>query len=275
MPLTDTTIGFLGGGAMAEALAGGLIAAGLPPTHIRVADVDRGRRELLRRRLAVETTAANREVVAASRIVVLAVKPAVVEPLLEALRSEGGVDLDAPLWISIAAGTPIARIEAGLSDGARVIRAMPNTPALVRAGATAICGNERATADDLAAARALFDSVGTTWESPREELLDPVTGLSGSGPAYVFAFIEALAAAGERAGLPADAAAELAAQTAYGAAKLARESDRTPAELRQQVTSPGGTTVAGLAGLEAAGFAAAVDAAVAAATARSRQLAGD
>jgi pyrroline-5-carboxylate reductase len=192
--------------------------------------------------------------------------------VLENLREAETANMDAPLWVSIAAGVPIARLEAQLPEGARVVRAMPNTPALVRTGATAICGNARVTRDDLAAARALFDSVGITWEAPSEDLLDPVTGLSGSGPAYVFAFLEALTEAGEQAGLPAEAAARLAAQTVYGAAKLALESDRTPAELREQVSSPGGTTLAGLARLEAAGFRAAVRDAVAAATRRAGEL---
>lgn len=272
MVLHDKQIGFLGGGAMAEALAGGLIAAGIGAADLLVADVSDARRTHLGDALGVRTTADNGEVVGACQVVVLAVKPDVVAPMLQALAAAGGPDLGAPLWISIAAGTPIARLEAHLAAGARVVRAMPNTPALVGAGATAICGNDRATTDDLAVARALFDCVGLTWEAPTEALLDPVTGLSGSGPAYLFAFLEALARAGEEVGLPADAAARLAAQTVYGAAKLALTSDRTPTELRQQVSSPGGTTLAGLARLEAGGFATLIRDAVAAATARAREL---
>jgi pyrroline-5-carboxylate reductase len=272
MSLEDRQIGFIGGGAMAEALAGGLIAAGVPAANIRVADVAAERREHLSEQLGVRAFAGNDEVVRASQIAVLAVKPNVVATVLAELRDAGEVDLRAPLWISIAAGVPIARIEAQLPHGARIVRAMPNTPALVRAGATAICGNAAAGRDDLAAAQALFDSVGSTWEAPREDLLDPVTGLSGSGPAYLFAFLEALTAAGEQVGLPPEAAARLAAQTVYGAAKLALTSDDSPAELRRKVSSPGGTTVAGLAKLEAAGFGAAVAEAVAAATRRSREL---
>jgi pyrroline-5-carboxylate reductase len=272
MSLAGKQIGFIGGGAMAEALAGGLIAAGVAPSDILVADVAAARREHLAATLGVPTVQANTEVVRRSQIAVLAVKPDVVSSVLTSLREAAVADLDAPLWISIAAGIPIARLEAQLSKAARVVRAMPNTPALVRTGATAICGNPRATRDDLAAARALFDSVGITWEAPSEDLLDPVTGLSGSGPAYVFAFLEALGEAGEQVGLPADAAARLAAQTVYGAAKLALESDRSPAELRAQVASRGGTTMAGLARLEAADFRAAICDAVAAATRRSVEL---
>lgn len=272
MSLEGRQIGFIGGGAMAEALAGGLVAAGIAPSNILVADVAADRREHLAAHLGVRTAEANAEVVGASQIAVLAVKPDLVGPVLGDLRETATAPLEAPLWVSIAAGTPIARLEAYLPAGARVVRAMPNTPALIRTGATAICGNARVTRDDLAAARALFDSVGITWEAPSEDLLDPVTGLSGSGPAYLFAFLEALAEAGEQVGLPGEAAARLAAQTVYGAAKLALESDRTPAELREQVSSPGGTTLAGLARLEADGFRAAICHAVAAATRRAKEL---
>jgi pyrroline-5-carboxylate reductase len=221
MSLEGKRIGFIGAGAMAEALAG-------------------------------------------------AVKPNLVEAVLSALHAE--LDAARPLWISIAAGIPIARLEAALSKNARIVRAMPNTPALVQAGATAICGNTRAGAADLAAARALFDSVGLTWEAPEEALLDAVTGLSGSGPAYVFVLLEALGEAGERMGLPRDAADRLASQTVFGAAKLALESDLTPAQLRRQVSSPGGTTLAGLECLEAGGLRAAVADAVSAATRRSQEI---
>ena len=151
---------------------------------------------------------------------------------------------------------------------------MPNTPALVGAGATAFVANQEATEADRAAARLLFEAVGIAWEAPSEELLDAVTGLSGSGPAYLFLFLEALCEAGVRAGLPEDACSALATQTVLGAARLAAESGRAPAELRQRVSSPGGTTVAGLARLEAAGFRSAIHDAVEAATLRSRELGG-
>ena len=221
----------------------------------------------------VATTADASEVVLSSQLVVLAVKPGVVAPVLEGLA---GTDaLTRPLWISIAAGVTLAGLEAGLPEGARVIRAMPNTPALAGAGATAICGNATTTEADLERARALFLSVGTCWTAPQEPLLDAVTGLSGSGPAYVFLFLEALGDAGVRMGLPRDVAYELAFQTVYGASKLALESGRHPAALKDQVTSPGGTTIAGVERLEAGGLRAAVHAAVERATARSRELSGD
>jgi pyrroline-5-carboxylate reductase len=272
MSITEERIGFIGGGAMAEALAGGLVAAGAAAERIRMADPDPARRGHLEEHLEIAATADNAEVANGSDVLVLAVKPSVIPAALEGLRAAGNLDVERPLWISIAAGVPIATLEAGLSRDSRIVRAMPNTPALVRAGATAICGNAGATAQDLATARALFDSVGITWEAPSEALLDAVTGLSGSGPAYVFAMLEALCDAGVRVGLPRDAASRLALQTVFGAAKLALDTGRAPAELRQRVTSPGGTTVAGLEALEAGGLRSALHEAVAAATRRSREL---
>ncbi len=274
MALDAMRIGFIGGGAMAEALAGGLLGAGVEAARIAAADPDRQRREHLAQALGIATHADNAELVRSAELVVLAVKPAVVAPVLAELRSAPGLDPARPLWISIAAGVTLATLEAGLGPAARVIRAMPNTPALVRAGATALCGNSRVEARDRAVARALFEGVGITWEAPQEGLLDAVTGLSGSGPAYLFAFLEALGEAGQRVGLPREAAERLACETVYGAAKLARESGRSPAELRRQVSSPGGTTLAGLERLEAGGLRAAVCEAVAAATRRSRELGG-
>jgi pyrroline-5-carboxylate reductase len=267
--IASRRIGFLGGGAMAEALAGGLVAAGLAPDRICAADPDPARRKHLEEQLGLATTADNAEAVEDADAVVVAVKPAVVATALQGL----GGRPPGPLWISIAAGIPLASLAAALPTGARIVRAMPNTPALVGAGATAICGNELATADDLELATALFESVGLCWTAPSEPLLDAVTGLSGSGPAYVFVFLEALADAGVQVGLPREAAARLANQTVLGAARLASEADRPLAQLREQVTSPGGTTSAGLERLEAGGLRAAIHAAVAAATARSRELA--
>jgi len=275
MSLTNAKIGFIGAGAMAEALAGGLVGAGIAAGQIQVADVDAARCEALRDRLGVVPAADNAAIAAACDIVVLAVKPNVVAEVLRGLGGADAAGLARPLWISIAAGTPLARLTRNLPGDARVVRAMPNTPALVGAGATAFCGNAAATPADRAAARALFECVGFAWEAPEEALLDPVTGLSGSGPAYLFAFLEALAGAGERVGLPKAVAEQLAAQTVYGAAKLARDSADSPARLREKVSSPGGTTLAGLAALAEAGFDTAVEAAVAAATARAAELGRD
>jgi pyrroline-5-carboxylate reductase len=271
MTLDGVRIGFIGAGAMAEALAGGLRAAGIAAAQLRLADPDPARRKHIEASLGVETTADNAAVVAQSDVVLLAVKPQVVPAVLAALTDAS--DRARPLWISIAAGVRIARLETALGARARIVRAMPNTPALVRSGATAICGNRAATAEDLSRAHAIFASVGTCWTAPREALLDAVTGLSGSGPAYVFVFLEALGDAGVRMGLPRDAAYQLAFQTVLGAARLAIEDGRHPAQLKDQVTSPGGTTIAGLERLEAGGLRAAVYDAVAAAARRSRELA--
>jgi pyrroline-5-carboxylate reductase len=271
MSLKDRQIGFIGGGAMAEALLGGLVAAGVTPARLCAADPEARRRTHLARSLGVRGTPDNAEAVQGSDAVVLAVKPKLVPDVIAALPRDA-VEPSRALWISIAAGVTLTTLEAGLSAQARIVRAMPNTPALVREGATGICGNAAARASDLALARSLFEGVGVVWEAPREELLDAVTGLSGSGPAYVFAFLEALIDAGEAVGLPRDAAQRLVFQTVYGATRLARESEKSPAELRRQVSSPGGTTLAGLERLEAEGFAGAVHAAVRAATRRAGEL---
>jgi pyrroline-5-carboxylate reductase len=268
--LRDLRIGFLGAGAMGEALAAGLLAAGVPRERVRLADPDAARREAVSRALGVAVGDDNAALVAASDVVVIAVKPGLVARVL----SQAGVASTRPLWVSIAAGVSLARLAAALPAGARIVRAMPNTPALVRAGATAWVAGAAATAEDRAAAGALFACAGSAWEAPDESLLDAVTGLSGSGPAYVFVFLEALADAGVRMGLPRDVAQRLAIQTVLGAAQLARDSGAHPAQLKDRVASPGGTTIAGLARLEAGGFRAAVLDAVEAATRRSRELGG-
>lgn len=270
--LAELRIGFVGGGAMAEALVTGLLAAGVCAARIRAADPVAARREHLAVRYGIAVSAVNTEVVAASDLVVVAVKPALVVPVLSAITAAEPAVAARPLWLSIAAGVPLAGLAGALAPGTRVVRAMPNTPALVRAGVTAFVASPTCSAADRALARALCETVGSVWEAPSEALLDAVTGLSGSGPAYVFVFLEALSDAGVRVGLPREAASMLAIQTVLGSARLALETGRHPAQLKDQVTSPGGTTIAGLERLEAAGLRAAVYDAVAAATARSRQL---
>ena len=268
--LEGRRIGFIGGGAMARALAGGLVAAGVPRDRIRASDPDDDSRRLFAEEVEATAVDDNSAVVAESDVVVLAVKSAIVGSVLDELS--GSPDLDRPLWISIAAGVTLEAIGERLPAGSRIVRAMPNTPALVSAGATAYCANAASDEVDLQAAQALFESVGTAWHAPGEAMLDAVTGLSGSGPAYVFLILEALADAGVRVGLPRDAAHQLACQTVYGATRLAIETGRHPAALKDQVTSPGGTTIAGLEQLEAGGVRSAFYKAVAAATQRSRDL---
>lgn len=269
--LEGRRLGFLGGGAMGEALVGGVLAAGVPAASVAVADPDAGRREKVAKAHGVAVHAANAAAVEASDVVVLAVKPGLVARVLAELEPLGEARLR-PLWISIAAGIGLARLEEALPAGARVVRAMPNTPALVGSGATAFAAGTAAEPADLEVTRALFECVGLAWEAPAEAMLDAVTGLSGSGPAYVFVLLEALSDAGVRMGIPREAATSLAVQTVLGAARLCQETGRHPAALKDQVTSPGGTTIAGLERLEAGGFRAALHEAVAAATRRAREL---
>jgi pyrroline-5-carboxylate reductase len=268
--LDGKRIGFIGSGAMARALAGGLVSGGVGTDQVSAADPSEEQRALFTSEVGSEATADNASLVANSDVVVVAVKPGVVAAVLNELAGKPG--LGDKLWISIAAGIPLETFGEGLPAGARIVRAMPNTPALVGAGATAYCSNAAADDGDRDVARAMFESVGTSWMAPAESMLDAVTGLSGSGPAYVFLILEALSDAGVRVGLPRDAAHDLACQTVYGATRLAIETGRHPAQLKDQVTSPGGTTIAGLEQLEAAGVRAALYSAVAAATARSREL---
>lgn len=216
--------------------------------------------------VAVDETA---ELVTRSSTVVVAVKPQGVLPLLEASKEQAS----GRLWLSIAAGVSLVALERALGNGARVLRAMPNTPALVGAGATGLCAGRSASLDDLALAKELLGAVGLV-EVVTEAQMDAVTGLSGSGPAFVLLAIEALADAGVHAGLTRDVALRLATQTVRGTGALVAETRQHPATLKDAVTSPGGTTAAGLRKLEAHGFRAALIEAVLAAAARSKELSG-
>ncbi|MCE2391658.1 MAG: pyrroline-5-carboxylate reductase [Proteobacteria bacterium] len=260
------SVGFVGAGNMAEAIARGLLAAGLRPDQIRASDPVEARRDYLTRELGVETLPDNAEIAANSEVVVLAVKPQHLAAALEGLDPSGR-----PLFLSIVAGCTSAILARLLGAEARFVRSMPNTPALVGSGVSAIASDSGASAADLDRAERILGSVGRVVRV-RESLMDAVTGLSGSGPAYAYLFIEALTEAGVREGLPADTARELSARTLEGAARMVNETGEHPAVLRERVSSPGGTTVAGLEALEAGGLRSAVLAAVRAATARSRQL---
>ncbi len=262
-------IAFLGTGNMAEALVKGLLRAGTATADEIVCTEPRAeRREELRARHHVAVTASNVEAVRQAQLLVLSVKPQMMDALLDEIAE--AVD-HSKLVISIAAGVPISALARRLGAGSRIIRTMPNTPALVGQGATALSRGAHATEADLAQAVALFEAVGTAVVVD-EHLLDAVTGLSGSGPAFVFLAIEALADGGVKMGLPRHVALALAAQTVVGAGKLVLETGDHPGKLKDQVTSPGGTTIAGVHALEAAGFRAALIAAVEAATRRSREL---
>ncbi|MFI5315872.1 MAG: pyrroline-5-carboxylate reductase [Myxococcota bacterium] len=260
------SVGTIGAGNMAEAILRGLLRAGLSADQLSAADPDPERRRLLREELGVHTTDSNAEVAQRAEVVVLAVKPQQLESACHTLPRDGG-----PLYLSIVAGATSAGLRRLLGAGARIVRTMPNTPALVGAGISAVANDGGAEPADVERACAILRAVGEVVQVP-ETSLDAVTGLSGSGPAYVFLFIEALTEAGVREGLGSETARALALETVHGAARLGRETGEHPALLRERVTSPGGTTSAGLAALEAGGFRAALLAAVRAATQRSREL---
>lgn len=257
---------------MAEALISGLLKSGLlAPDRIRCAEVSAARRADLEARFKIQTTEDSRELVAWANCVVFAVKPQVLGQVL----SHTAPAFDASkLGISVCAGVPLSRFSSALPSGVRLIRSMPNTPALVSQGATAIARGPNSTEADRDFARSLFESVGTCVEV-EERYLDAVTGLSGSGPAYVLLLIEGLADGGVRAGLSRPVAQELALQTVLGTAQLVRETGHHPAVLKDQVTSPGGTTAEGIFALERAGVRAALIDAVCQATERSKQLGRD
>ncbi len=271
------TLTVVGGGKMGEALVAGLLRSGWgQPAAIAVVEIDPGRRaELADRhpglRLASTVTGAlpgaDPGTPAGSRGAVLAVKPADVEVVCTALAKAGVTRV-----LSIAAGVSLASLESWLENPIPVVRAMPNMPALVGAGAAAIAGGRAAGPDDLAWAQRVLEAVGTVVTVP-ESTLDAVTGLSGSGPAYLFLLAEALIDAGVLVGLSRPVARQLAVQTLLGSARLLEDTGEEPAALRAAVTSPGGTTAAGLRALEAGGVRHAVLEAVAAAAERSRQLA--
>jgi pyrroline-5-carboxylate reductase len=266
--LKEKRVGFIGGGNMAEAIIKGLLAGGVSSANITIAEPVEKRREFLQDSYGVNVTNDNAAVVAAGSIIIMAVKPQVCGQILEGLANE---DFQGKLIISIMAGVKTETIETALKSNVRVVRVMPNTPALVLAAATAISPGSCATADDLSLVGTIFDLLGKTCRV-EEKLLDAVTGLSGSGPAYVFTFIEALSDAGVKNGLARDVATMLAAQTVFGSAKMVLETGEHPAVLKEKVTSPGGTTIAGVHVLEQAGFRGVVITAVDVATNRSREL---
>ena len=266
----DCPVGFLGAGMMASAMIKGMISAGVAkPEQICASDCFAPCREALAAE-GIGATADNGAVVKRGGVVVLAVKPYDVGAVLDEVKPS--FDVASTTLVSIAAGVPLAAIEARLPAGARVVRVMPNTPCLVGECASAFALGGAAGDADRARVNTLLESVGVAMEV-KEKDLDAVTGLSGSGPAYVFMFIEALADGAVRAGLPRKAALALAAKTVRGAATMVLETGKHPGELKDQVTSPGGTTIAGVEALEKGGFRAAAMGAVVAAATRSKELA--
>ncbi|MGE4559887.1 MAG: pyrroline-5-carboxylate reductase [Desulfobulbus sp.] len=269
MSVPIDSIGFVGGGQMAEAMIRGILASGLVnPDKVMVAEPDQARRDFLQSRYGIACGTDPQELCAQCTVLVFAIKPQLASRVLKAYQPFLG---EQHLVISIMAGVPLAALARQLGDSRRLIRVMPNTPALVLAAATAFSPNPKATEQDRAIAQALFSAVGNCVEVP-ENQLDAVTGLSGSGPGYVFTFIEAMIDGGILAGLPRPVAEKLVLQTVYGSAKLALETGEHPAVLKGKVTSPGGTTIAGIQALEEGALRGVVMAAVEAATERSREL---
>jgi pyrroline-5-carboxylate reductase len=263
-------VGFVGAGRMATALARGFVRSGmLTPEAIMASDpIESARASFAREVPGASVVGENRPVVAGADVVLLAIKPQKMAEVLVEVREAVPA---AALVVSIAAGISLQRLATGLPPRQRLVRVMPNTPCLVGQGASAYSRGEFATADDGELVARLLSAVGVAFEV-EEAKLDAVTGLSGSGPAFVYSMIEALAAGGTAAGLPAELAGELAARTAAGAAQMVLVTGLSPARLRDQVTSPGGTTLAGLAVLEKQGFADSVAGAVSAAARRSAEL---
>lgn len=263
------TIAFIGGGNMARSLIAGLRAQGHPARSLRVSDPNAAATAALAGEFDVDIAADNAQAVRGADLVLLAVKPQVMAPVCAELAPH--LDAATPI-VSIAAGIRSEQIDAWLGGRRAVIRTMPNTPALLRAGATGLYGNARCTPDDRALAQRLMDAVGVTVWIDNEDRMDAVTAVSGSGPAYVFRLIEAMQAAAVAQGLSADSARTLVLHTVLGAARMAAETTEDAATLRQRVTSPGGTTAAAMGSFDESGFEAVVARAIDAATRRGAEL---
>lgn len=262
-------LGLIGGGVMGEALLSRLLQQCYQPEQVIVSDPAPARRDYLKSEYQVAVTDANAAAIAASTVL-LAIKPQIFGTVTAALPAT--TYAHKPLLLSILAGVPLASLEAGF-PGCPVIRAMPNTPAIVGAGMTAIAPGQQVVAEQLEQAKAIFGAVGAVVDVP-ESLMDAVTGVSGSGPAFVALMLESLSDGGVAAGLPRPIANQLAQQTLLGTAQLLMDSGLHPGQLKDRVTSPGGTTIAGVATLEQHGFRSAVIEAVKAAAARSQELGG-
>ncbi len=263
-------IGFIGGGNMAEALIKGLIASGaVKKGDITVSEPVDKRRAYLKSAYGVAVTGDNKEAASGSDVVILSVKPNTIKKALLEIKSKITAK---KILVSIAAGVTTASIAAALKKKAKIVRVMPNTPALVLSGASVLYCAPGLGDEEKERVRKIFESVGTADIVEDEKLLDAVTGLSGSGPAFVSMFVEALSDGGVKMGLPRQVALGLAAQTVYGTAKMIIEEMSHPAVLKDKVSSPGGTTIEGIHKLEAGGFRANVISAVEAAAKRSRQL---
>ncbi|MFH2090826.1 MAG: pyrroline-5-carboxylate reductase [Pseudomonadota bacterium] len=268
--LQDKKIGFIGSGNMAEALVSGLVLSGAAkPENILCSDIAQDLLTNIKNKYKVNTTSDNCEVARQSEIVIFATKPQI---LGSVLKETASVLDTSKLIISIAAGVPLAAIASGLHKNLRLIRVMPNICAFVKESATAIAAGEFATKEDVALARAIFDSVGKTVFIQENVLMDAFTGLSGSGPAYIFTIVDAMADAGVKMGLSRKDSLFLSTQTVLGAARLLLESGEHPGQLKDRVASPGGTAIAGIHTLEQGGLRTTMINAVESATKRSKEL---
>jgi pyrroline-5-carboxylate reductase len=269
--MPEAILGVIGGGVMGEALLSRLIQQRIfSASAILVSDPQQSRRDFLHHTYAVQTTNSNRAVVEQASTILLAIKPQALSTVAKGLANGQGNAASPPLGLSILAGVPLSRLADYFPTWA-MVRAMPNTPATVGAGITALAAGNGITPEQLDQAKTIFGSVGEVVEVP-ESLIDAVTALSGSGPGYVALIIEALADGGVAVGLPRTTAMQLALQTVKGTAELLQQTDLHPGVLKDRVTSPGGTTIAGVAHLEAAGLRSALIEAVRAAHSRSLEL---
>ena len=267
--MSNDKIGVIGAGKIGAAMARGIIRAGLASKdNVMASDVSDALRQAIEQDLGIKATADNTELCSFADVVILAVKPQIVDPVAREIAKKLG---KTKLLVSVAAGVPLRRIETQLEPGARVVRVMPNICCVVGAGAAGYAAGVHATEKDMERVGAILNSFGIGMPV-EEKSLDAVTGLSGSGPAYVFLFMEALADGGVQAGLSRDVAVRLALQTVYGAARMALEGKKHLAELKDEVASPGGTTIAGLYAMEQNGFRGTIMDAVVTATRRSHEL---
>jgi pyrroline-5-carboxylate reductase len=269
--LNQLEIAFIGAGNMASSIIGGLLEQGLPAASIRASDPSQESLQRLQQLAPICIATSNTDAVRGADVVILAVKPQVMKAVLADIQEV--VIEQGALVISIAAGITIASMENGLSSASAIVRCMPNTPALLGSGATALFANANASVEQCTAAESILDAVGEACWVPQEHLLDAVTALSGSGPAYFFLFMEAMASTGEELGLDPQTSRALAIQTALGASQMAAAGEVDLEELRRRVTSPGGTTQAAIESFEDNGLRATIATAMTAAYDRAREMA--
>lgn len=265
----DRILGFIGSGNMGQAMLGGILESKLlQGNQIIVSDLDEQKLQAVAETYGVQTTTDSRELALKADIIILAVKPNIYDPVMQSIKDVVTSD---KIIVTIAAGKSIASIEAILGSNTKIIRTMPNTPALVSEGMSALCSNKNVTSGELNEVKAIYESFGEVEVVP-ETLIDSVIGISGSSPAFVFMFIEALADAGVVWGLARDKAYKLAAQAVLGSAKMVLVTGKHPGELKDMVCSPGGTTIEAVSTLETEGFRAAVIKAVADCVKKAKEM---